>query len=81
MSKKKKQLIKYRAVKVVGKPIKIMFRTKRGEKVYFEAIKGVEEPDPMKMQTPELIKFLKETGFTELAKVLKKLKSLEDKQK
>jgi len=39
-----KQIVRFRAVKTVKKPLIVKFRTKDGETVYFRAVKTVKKP-------------------------------------
>ena len=72
---KNKQQIKWRAVKVIAKPIKIDFFTKDGKKIWFKGYEGVEVEDPEQLQGKDLVRWLKKNNFNNLAKALKKVLS------
>jgi len=68
----KKQQIKWRAVKVISKPIKIeFFDNQNGKKIWLKGIKGVEVCDPEQLQTLDLIRWLRKNKFKSLANALK----------
>lgn len=67
----KEQKIKWRAVKVISKPVKIeFFNKKNGKTTFLKGIKGVEVCDPEQLQTRDLIKWLRKNKFKSLAKAL-----------
>ena len=50
--KQKKQLIRFRKTKVVGRPVTLEFETKKGEKIYIKATKFIDLLDkriPLKL--------------------------------
>jgi hypothetical protein len=67
----KKQQIKWRAVKVISKPIKVeFFDKKNGKTIFLKGVKGVEVCDPEQLQTLDLIRWLRKNKFKSLAKAL-----------
>ena len=70
---KKKTRVDFVSVKVIGKPVKIEFHTKKGEKVFFKGIEGVEVFDPEHLEAKDLVRWLNKKGFKSLAKALKRI--------
>lgn len=66
----KNQIIKFRAIKVKTRPVKIEFFTKDGEKLWFKGLEAYEVEDPEELKSKDLVRWLRKNKFKSLAKAL-----------